>query len=124
MNRLYRIDHILYTLYHILLPLCLVYIVRLEIGGDSSSDEVVGDGEGERNTQLGRHQGVRDYLMDTNITEHMLSTQPSCPVCTSDFMLNEPAVLLPCLHVFHEECVVLWLREKHNCPVCRLDLAS
>lgn len=33
-------------------------------------------------------------------------------------------VQLPCSHLFHENCVMKWLEEKHKCPYCRDCLKS
>ncbi|MBA2367440.1 MAG: hypothetical protein H0V82_00265 [Candidatus Protochlamydia sp.] len=27
--------------------------------------------------------------------------------------------VLICQHTFHKECIVEWLKRKHNCPICR-----
>ncbi|KAL3863046.1 hypothetical protein ACJMK2_004828 [Sinanodonta woodiana] len=43
-----------------------------------------------------------------------------CTICQEPFVLMESLTELPCLHRFHENCLVPWLREgKHSCPNCR-----
>jgi hypothetical protein len=32
---------------------------------------------------------------------------------------EEKEEVLVCHHTFHKECIVEWLKIKHNCPVCR-----
>ena len=42
-----------------------------------------------------------------------------CSICIDEMKEGQTAVFLPCKHWFHEECVVLWLKEHNTCPVCR-----
>lgn len=42
-----------------------------------------------------------------------------CTICIDDMHLGDEATVLPCNHWFHEECVVLWLKEHNTCPICR-----
>ncbi|KAI1487186.1 hypothetical protein F5X96DRAFT_168119 [Biscogniauxia mediterranea] len=42
-----------------------------------------------------------------------------CTICIDDMKLGDEVIVLPCKHWFHEECVVLWLKEHNSCPVCR-----
>lgn len=42
-----------------------------------------------------------------------------CSICIDEVKIGEVATFLPCKHWFHQECVVLWLKEHNTCPVCR-----
>jgi hypothetical protein len=47
-----------------------------------------------------------------------LLEDPSCVVCMSDIDSSE-AVVTPCNHVFHAQCLARWMEEKMECPTCR-----
>eukprot|EP01137_Pigoraptor_chileana_P008253 Opistho-2@54819 len=46
-----------------------------------------------------------------------------CAVCKEAFALASTATQLPnCMHKFHADCVIPWLKMHGNCPVCRKDV--
>lgn len=46
-----------------------------------------------------------------------------CAVCLCEFEDNETLRLMPnCYHVFHADCVSVWLSDHSTCPLCRVDL--
>eukprot|EP00050_Salpingoeca_kvevrii_P014420 m.35956 g.35956 ORF g.35956 m.35956 type:complete len:781 (-) comp5753_c0_seq1:2045-4387(-) len=47
-----------------------------------------------------------------------------CLVCCGQFEVEELFKTLPCLHMFHAECIDPWLIQKPTCPVCltRIDV--
>lgn len=49
------------------------------------------------------------------------SSQTTCPVCLDDFANGETSVReLPCKHIFHPECIDLYLRDTSSlCPMCK-----
>ncbi|KAK9062217.1 hypothetical protein SSX86_019403 [Deinandra increscens subsp. villosa] len=48
-----------------------------------------------------------------------------CAVCISEFADDERLRYLPkCHHVFHPECIDVWLGSHATCPVCRSDLTA
>jgi hypothetical protein len=55
------------------------------------------------------------------LDEQMLGPElkGECTICIDEMNLGDEAIVLPCRHWFHEECVVLWLREHNTCPICR-----
>ena len=46
-----------------------------------------------------------------------------CVICRDDFAPGDTLIRLPCLHVFHKDCLSRWLEEKPKCPICNMDLS-
>ena len=42
-----------------------------------------------------------------------------CSICKDIFSEEESAAILPCKHLFHENCILLWLYIKGGCALCR-----
>ncbi|KAI1096016.1 hypothetical protein F5B19DRAFT_488636 [Rostrohypoxylon terebratum] len=42
-----------------------------------------------------------------------------CTICIDEMTAGDEAVVLPCRHWFHEQCVTLWLKQHNTCPICR-----
>ena len=49
-------------------------------------------------------------------------TTDKCTICLSDFEEGEDVRRLPCMHLFHVECVDQWLKTNKCCPICRVDI--
>ncbi|ESQ52108.1 hypothetical protein EUTSA_v10017962mg [Eutrema salsugineum] len=46
-----------------------------------------------------------------------------CAVCLCEFQDDETLRLMPnCCHVFHADCVSVWLSDHSTCPLCRVDI--
>ena len=48
--------------------------------------------------------------------------QRNCVICLGDFQDKELIIRLPCLHVFHSDCVKSWLGTHNSCPTCKFEL--
>ena len=44
-----------------------------------------------------------------------------CIICLEDFKIGSQCLYLNCLHLFHSSCIVNWLLEHNNCPICKED---
>lgn len=42
-----------------------------------------------------------------------------CAICLEDFEARDEVMLTPCNHMFHEECIVPWVKNHGQCPICR-----
>ena len=47
--------------------------------------------------------------------------ETKCIICYSDFIDNNE-ISLPCGHVFHSDCILTWIEQKMNCPICKIKL--
>ncbi|XP_074641041.1 RING finger protein 24-like [Tubulanus polymorphus] len=48
-----------------------------------------------------------------------ISNSDICPVCLDEYHTKEQIALCRCGHTFHKKCLVMWLDQKNNCPVCK-----
>eukprot|EP00252_Welwitschia_mirabilis_P021906 TRINITY_DN5753_c1_g1_i5.p1 TRINITY_DN5753_c1_g1~~TRINITY_DN5753_c1_g1_i5.p1 ORF type:complete len:311 (-),score=16.26 TRINITY_DN5753_c1_g1_i5:148-1080(-) len=54
--------------------------------------------------------------------EGLNSGDLQCPVCFDDFEIGGEAKQMPCKHIFHEYCILPWLKMHNTCPVCRYEM--
>ncbi|KAL1538345.1 RING-type E3 ubiquitin transferase [Salvia divinorum] len=47
-----------------------------------------------------------------------------CSICLEEIETGDMALKMPCAHVFHGECIVLWLRRSLSCPLCRRQIKT
>ena len=78
--------------------------------------------------QFHRPAGSSEQLMKTVLWQVSVPSakapceQLTCSCCMDDFRPTDPLALLPCGHVFHEECVMKWFLTDASagaCTMCR-----
>lgn len=42
-----------------------------------------------------------------------------CSICLDEYKINDKIMILDCEHIYHKECIKLWLDKNDNCPICR-----
>ncbi|CAN4120505.1 unnamed protein product [Withania somnifera] len=48
-----------------------------------------------------------------------------CAVCLNEFQENDKLRVIPnCAHIFHIDCIDVWLQNNANCPLCRNSISS
>ena len=48
----------------------------------------------------------------------------SCVICMEDFKNGDVSTNLPCLHMFHTNCIQSWLKTQNTCPICKFQLTQ
>ncbi|XP_055906196.1 E3 ubiquitin-protein ligase Arkadia [Eupeodes corollae] len=71
----------------------------------------------ERNTLPHKYKRVRRESESDEDAE-------KCAICLSLFEIDNEVRRLPCMHLFHTECVDQWLVTNKHCPICRVDIET
>jgi len=59
------------------------------------------------------------------VTENDLEAEnDECTICFDKLLVGDPALRIPCGHLFHKDCVHKWLESSNQCPVCRYELPT
>ena len=74
--------------------------------------------------------GNRDNPTDEEIINELPETtiedvskldqeKKNCIICLENFKNGDKAIILPCIHIFHNECIKKWLKTQDSCPICK-----
>ncbi|CAN8063730.1 unnamed protein product [Agarophyton chilense] len=45
-------------------------------------------------------------------------TETNCVICLEPIIVGQRVRSLPCKHIYHSQCIRVWLRRKNACPCC------
>jgi len=48
----------------------------------------------------------------------------SCCICMDAFKSTDEVRTLPCMHIFHTNCIDKWLLRNRTCPICKFDITE
>ena len=51
-------------------------------------------------------------------------TIKNCSICLENFKNGDNFIALPCIHIFHPECIINWMNTKNICPLCKYEFTS
>ncbi|KAL5759582.1 hypothetical protein ACOSP7_018100 [Xanthoceras sorbifolium] len=51
-------------------------------------------------------------------------SQMNCSIRMEQLWAGTYATAMPCLHVYHGDCIVQWLKQSHFCPLCRYEMPT
>ncbi len=82
-----------------------------------------------------QRMGSRENPTDEDILNELPETQiedvnkldpekKNCIICLEDFKNGDKAIILPCIHLFHNECIKNWLKTQNTCPICKFKLTG
>ncbi|KAL5551575.1 hypothetical protein UlMin_001751 [Ulmus minor] len=75
--------------------------------------------------QLDLKEEFKDKLPIVQFDEELKKKDSQCCVCLGDFIIKEELLQVPsCKHVFHIDCIHLWIHTNTTCPLCRCSVIS
>ena len=45
-----------------------------------------------------------------------------CVICYETFKNGDSIISLPCIHIFHDDCIKSWLKKSKTCPICKYNI--
>ena len=66
-----------------------------------------------------------EVLKDSNYIKYNTDIEDKqCPISLEEFKVGDSLIELPCKHIFLENNIKNWVKEKQTCPICRHDLIN
>ena len=65
---------------------------------------------------------IMQYLPSSVLNERKEGENDTCIICLGEFNIGDSVTTLPCVHIFHTECIKTWLKSKNSCPVCQYEI--
>ena len=74
------------------------------------------------------NQGIEPNLLNNlNVTiiqdvSKLEKEKDNCVICLENYKNGDKVIYLPCLHVFHKDCLLEWFRDHNFCPICKFKM--
>ena len=76
------------------------------------------------------NESINDEIIDNLNTiklkeiEKLSHENKKCVICLENFVIDDDCICLPCIHIYHGECIKKWLKRRNFCPICRFKITS
>ncbi|XP_061993238.1 E3 ubiquitin-protein ligase RDUF2-like [Rosa rugosa] len=90
---------------------------------EEEEENLASDYEDEIGRKPASESSIKELLKRVRVGNNKKDV---CTVCLEELSTAgiSYAMQMPCKHVFHDGCVVRWLKESHYCPVCRFEMPT
>ncbi|OEU14353.1 hypothetical protein FRACYDRAFT_165374, partial [Fragilariopsis cylindrus CCMP1102] len=50
--------------------------------------------------------------------------EPHCTICFTELEDGDRVGDIGCMHVFHADCLKMWIQKRNSCPLCNIPVAK
>ena len=74
------------------------------------------------------HKGLNKEILDNmeiskiKDVEKLDNDKKKCTICLENYVNGDNTIALPCIHIFHADCIKTWLKNKTTCPMCKYEI--
>ena len=81
----------------------------------------ISDRPSNNNTSNGLdNEAIENYPICIIKNINVLSeSKKKCLICLDEFKNGQKSIVLPCIHIFHSECIKKWMKTENFCPLCK-----
>ena len=78
----------------------------------------------------GKDKEDREYLIknligsELNNVDRLEEENKECAICLEIFEKGNKIISLPCVHIYHDNCIKEWLLKKNFCPICKYEFTK
>ena len=84
---------------------------------------------GEINSHLNKSKKGLDKNIIDNMeisiikdVEKLDADKKKCIICLEEYVNGDNSIALPCIHIFHANCIKTWLKDNNSCPICKNEI--
>lgn len=74
--------------------------------------------------QRGLDKNILDNMEISKIQniDKLDNDKKKCTICLENYAIGDDSIALPCIHIFHANCVKTWLKNHNTCPICKIEI--
>jgi hypothetical protein len=94
-------------------------------GSEAATNNENDSDDGSIGREDGKNKKVSLSLRNMLASWRRPSSQDECCICLDTYNVGETicvAITTDCDHVFHQDCIFEWLKDRDCCPLCRITL--
>ena len=62
---------------------------------------------------------IQNYPISKIKINNLSENKKKCLICLDEFKDGQKSIILPCIHIFHSDCIKKWMKKENFCPLCK-----